>query len=143
MAEKESVLILCTGNSARSQMAEGLLTYIYNNEYDVYSAGTMPSSVRPEAIKVMSEKGIDISEYRSKSVDIFANKHIGYVLTVCDNAKENCPYFPAAKKLIHHAFDDPAAVEGDEETRLAAFRRVRDEIDAYLREDFAKNVLGL
>lgn len=124
-------------------MGEGLLAYICNNEYDVYSAGTMPSSVRPEAIKVMSEKGIDISDYRSKSVDIFANKNITYVLTVCDNAKENCPYFPAANKLVHHAFDDPAAVEGDEETRLAAFRRVRDEIDSYLREDFAKNVLGL
>lgn len=143
MAEKESVLILCTGNSARSQMAEGLLSRICNDAYDIYSAGTMPSSVRAEAVKVMAEMGIDISEYRSKSADIFAEKNISYVLTVCDNAKENCPYFPAAKKLVHHAFDDPAAVEGDEETRLAAFRRVRDEIDAYLREDFAKSVLGL
>lgn len=124
-------------------MAEGLLSRICNDAYDIHSAGTMPSSVRPEAIKVMAEAGIDISEYRSKSADIFANKNISYVLTVCDNAKENCPYFPAAKKLVHHAFDDPAAVEGDEETRLAAFRRVRDEIDAYLRDDFAKSVLGL
>lgn len=138
MSEKPSVLILCTGNSARSQMAEGLLKYICDKTYVIFSAGTKPGMVRPEAITVMAEIGIDISANRSKSVDEFAGKEIDYVLTVCDNAKGDCPYFPAKTKLIHHAFDDPASVEGDEEARLAAFRRVRDEIDAYLKDDFVK-----
>jgi arsenate reductase (thioredoxin) len=128
----KKILILCTGNSARSQMAEGLLKHIAASEYEVFSAGTRPSIVRPEAIKVLAEIGIDISGNRSKSVDEFAGEEIDYVLTVCDNARENCPYFPAKTKLIHHSFDDPAAVEGDEETRLDAFRLARDEIKNYL-----------
>lgn len=138
MAEK--ILILCTGNSARSQMAEGLLAHICQNKYEVFSAGTKPSVVRPEAIKVLQEIGIDISNNRSKSVDEFANEEIDYILTVCDNAQENCPYFPAKTKLIHHSFADPAEIEGDEDTRLAAFRRVRDEIKKYLETDFVKIV---
>lgn len=101
------------------------------------SAGTNPSTVRQEAIEVLAEIGIDISGSRSKSVDEFAGENIEFVLTVCDNAKENCPYFPAKTKLIHHAFDDPAVVEGDDETRLDAFRRVRDQIDTYVKTDFA------
>ena len=132
MSEKKSILVLCTGNSARSQMAEGLLKDICKGEYEVYSAGTKPSIVRPEAIKVLAELGIDISENRSQSVDEFSDKEIDYVLTVCDNAQENCPYFPAKTKIIHHSFDDPADVEGDEETRVAAFRKIRDEIREYL-----------
>ena len=138
MSEKERILILCTGNSARSQMAEGLLKHICKSEYEIYSAGTRPSIVRPEAIKVLREIGIDISENRSKSVDEFTEKEIDYVLTVCDNAKENCPYFPAKTRLIHHSFADPAAVEGDEEKQLAAFRKVRDEIEDYFKTDFVK-----
>ena len=134
----EKILILCTGNSARSQMAEGLLKYICQNEYEIFSAGTKPSIVRSEAIKVLQEIGIDISNNRSKSVDEFTYKEIDYVLTVCDNAQENCPYFPAKTKLIHHSFADPAEVEGDEATRLAVFRRVRDEIKKYLETDFVK-----
>ena len=134
----KKILILCTGNSARSQMAEGLLKYICQNKYEVFSAGTKPSIVRPEAIKVLREIGIDITNNRSKSVDEFVNQEIDYVFTVCDNAKENCPYFPAKTKLIHHSFADPAAIEGDEDTRLAAFRRVRDEIKKYLENDFVK-----
>jgi arsenate reductase len=137
---KKSVLILCTGNSARSQMAEGLLKHITKGEYEVYSAGTHPSIVRPEAIKVLAEIGIDISGNRSKSIEEFSGQDIDYVLTVCDNAKENCPYFPAKTKLIHHAFNDPAEVEGDENERLNAFRRVRDEIAIFL-ESFVKNEL--
>jgi arsenate reductase len=121
MSERKKILILCTGNSARSQMAEGLLKHICQNEYEVYSAGTKPSIVRPEAIKVLQEIGIDISDNRSKSVDEFADKEIDYVLTVCDNAKENCPYFPAQTQRIHKSFADPASVEGDEEMRIAAF----------------------
>ena len=138
MSEKKKILILCTGNSARSQMAEGLLKHITQNKYDVNSAGTKPSMVRPEAIKALAEIGIDISNNRSKSVDEFANAEIDFVLTVCDNANENCPYFPAKTKLIHHSFEDPADVEGNEETRLSAFRKIRDEIREYFENDFVK-----
>lgn len=138
MTEKKKVLILCTGNSARSQMAEGLLRHICQNEFEVYSAGTQPSAVRPEAMKVLREIGIDISENRSKSVDEFAGEEIDYVLTVCDHANENCPYFPGKTRLIHHSFEDPAAITGDEERRLSAFRQARDEIDEYLKTDFVK-----
>ena len=138
MSEIKRVLILCTGNSARSQMAEGLLKHITQNKYEVHSAGTKPSIVRPEAIKALAEIGIDISNNRSKSVDEFANDEIDFVLTVCDNAKENCPFFPAKTKLIHHSFEDPAEIKGDEETRLNAFRKIRDEIKSYFENDFVK-----
>lgn len=117
-------------------MAEGLLRHICGDRFDVFSAGTKPSIVRGEAIAVMGELGIDITHHRSKSVDEFADRKIDYVLTVCDNAKESCPYFPAATRLIHHAFDDPAEVAGNEEERLAAFRRVRNSIKAYIETDF-------
>lgn len=129
--QKQSILILCTGNSARSQMAEGIIRNLFGDRFEVFSAGTHPSIVRPEAITAMAEVGIDISHHRSKSIEEFAGREIDYVLTVCDNARENCPYFPAKTKMIHHSFEDPAAVEGDEETRVAAFRRVRDQIRDY------------
>ncbi|MCA1623140.1 MAG: arsenate reductase ArsC [Acidobacteria bacterium] len=138
MNEKKKILILCTGNSARSQMAEGLLKHICKDKFEIYSAGTKPSVVRPEAIKVLQEISIDISNNRSKSVDEFSEKEIDYVLTVCDNAKENCPYFPARTRIIHRSFEDPAIVVGDEETTLAAFRRVRDQIHEYLNETFVE-----
>jgi arsenate reductase len=138
MSKKKKVLILCTGNSARSQMAEGLLKHIRENEFEVFSAGTKPHIVRPEAIKVLAEIGIDISANRSKSIDEFANENIDYVLTVCDNAKKNCPYFPAITKLIHHFLEDPAVIEGNEETCLNAFRHARDQIYDYLKNDFVK-----
>jgi arsenate reductase len=138
MSKKKRILILCTGNSARSQMAEGLLKHICQNEFEIFSAGTKPSIVRSEAIKVLAEIGIDISKNRSKSVDEFANQDIDYVLTVCDNAKENCPYFPAQTKLLHHSFADPAEVEGGEDARLSAFRRVRDQIQEYLSGSFVE-----
>jgi arsenate reductase len=127
------VLILCTGNSARSQMAEGLLRNDAGNGFEVASAGTRPSQVRSEAIAVMREIGIDISGHRSKSVEEFAGRSFDYVLTVCDNARETCPIYPGHGNRIHHSFDDPAGVRGSEEERLAAFRRVRDEIRSYLR----------
>jgi arsenate reductase (thioredoxin) len=142
MSEKKKVLILCTGNSARSQMAEGLLKHITKGEYEVYSAGTKPSLVRPEAIEVLREIGIDISGNRSKSVDEFADKGIEYILTVCDNAKENCPYFPAKTKLIHHSFEDPAETQGDEEARLSVFRKVRDEIKDYFEKMIAEKEIS-
>jgi arsenate reductase (thioredoxin) len=133
----KKILILCTGNSARSQMAEGLLKHITQGKYEIYSAGTKPSIVRNEAIKVLAEVGIDIEHNRSKSVDEFKNIEIDYVLTVCDNAKETCPYFPAKTKVVHHSFDDPPAIgETDEKTTLNIFRRVRDEIKTYLEDEF-------
>ena len=127
------VLILCTGNSARSQMAEGLLRHDAGNAYEVSSAGINPTHVRPEASAVMREVGIDISGHRSKSVDEFAGQDFDYVITVCDNAKQSCPFFPAKTKRIHWSIEDPAAVQGSEEERLAAFRRIRDELRARLQ----------
>lgn len=134
MTHKTRVLILCTGNSARSQMAEGLLGHMGGNHFEVSSAGVSPSSVRPEAIDVMREVGIDISNHRSKSVDEFVEKEFEYVITVCDNANEQCPVFPGTTQRIHWSFEDPAAVNGDQEKTLAVFRRVRDEIGARLQE---------
>jgi len=122
------VLILCTGNSARSQMAEGLLRHDAGAAIKVFSAGTKPTQVRPEAVAVMREAGIDISGQRSKSVDEFEGQDFNYVITVCDNAKQSCPVFPAKTKRIHWSIEDPAAVQGSEEERLAAFRRIRDEL---------------
>ena len=130
---KQPVLILCTGNSARSQMAEGLLRNDAGDRFEVESAGTKPGHVRPEAIAAMREIGIDISSHRSKHVDEFQNHSFDYVLTVCDNARETCPIYPGQTNRIHHSFEDPAAVQGSEEERLASFRRVRDQIRAYLR----------
>lgn len=140
MTRKKSILVLCTGNSARSQMAEGLLKHICQDKYEIHSAGTKPSIVRPEAIEALTEIGIDISNNRSKSVEEFTDKEIDYVLTVCDNAKENCPYFPAKTKIVHHAFEDPAEIVGDEETRVQAFKKVRDEIQNYLENEFFKEI---
>ncbi len=132
MPDKKRVLILCTGNSARSQMAEGLLRHDAGERFEVFSAGTRPSRVRPEAIAAMREVGIDISGQRSKSVDEFAAQSFDYVLTVCDNARESCPIFPGHGVRMHRSFDDPAAAQGPEEERLAEFRRVRDELREYL-----------
>lgn len=128
MSEKKRVLILCTGNSARSQMAEGLLRDIGGNRLEVESAGVIASFVRPQAIETMKEVGIDISHHRSKSVEEFTGQDFDYVITVCDNAKESCPVFPAKTKRIHWSFDDPAEATGTDEEKLAVFRRVRDEI---------------
>ena len=136
MMQKERVLILCTANSARSQMAEGLLRHDRGDEFDVESAGTRATQVRPEAIAVMREVGIDISGHRSKVIDEFEDLSFEYVLTVCDNAKESCPIFPGHANRIHRSFSDPAAVEGGEGERLAAFRGVRDQIRTYLRNEF-------
>jgi arsenate reductase (thioredoxin) len=129
---KQRVLILCTGNSARSQIAEGLLRHLHGDQLEVASAGTRPGTVRLEAIAVMAELGIDIGNHRSKHVDEFMHQPFDYVLTVCDNARDTCPVFPASVRAIHHSFDDPAALEGTEAERLALFRRVRDEIRQYL-----------
>ena len=132
MSDRERVLILCTGNSARSQMAEGLRRHL-DKRFDVASVGVSPTQVRPEAITAMRKIGIDISHHRSKSVDEFAGQEFDSVITVCDNANEQCPVFPGNTKRIHWSFDDLAKVHGDEGDRLAVFRRVRDEIHHRLR----------
>ena len=132
MPDKKRVLILCTGNSARSQMAEGLLRHDAGDRFEVFSAGTKPSHVRPEAIAAMRELGIDISGHRSKSVGEFDGQHFDYVLTVCDNAKETCPIFPGETIRIHQNFEDPANVRGTDQERLDVYRRVRDELRTYL-----------
>jgi arsenate reductase len=134
MSDKKRVLILCTGNSARSQMAEGLLRHIAGDRFEVESAGVEPSHVRPQAIEAMREIGINISGQHSKSVDEFSGQEFDYVITVCDNANEHCPVFPGKTARLHWSFDDPAAAEGDEAARLAVFRRVRDEIANRLRD---------
>ena len=129
---KQRVLFLCTGNSARSQMAEGLLRHLAGDRFGVFSAGTRPASLNPNAVKVMSEIGIDIAGSRSKSVDEFAGQQFDYVFTVCDNAKESCPIFPGAGKRLHHSFEDPAAAPRDQQAMI--FRKVRDQIATRLRE---------
>jgi arsenate reductase len=135
VSNKKRVLILCTGNSARSQMAEGLLRHDAGERFDVESAGTKASSVRPEAIAAMSELGIDISGQRSKNVDEFEGQRFDYVITVCDNARETCPVFSGAAAKLHHSFEDPPApLVGTDADRMAIFRRVRDELRAYLRD---------
>jgi arsenate reductase (thioredoxin) len=133
MPAKKRVLILCTGNSARSQMAEGLLRHYAGDRFEVFSAGTKPGHVRPEAVAAMRELGIDISGHISKSVDELSGQSFDDVLTVCDNAKESCPIFPRETVAIHHNFEDPAALQASEEGRMALFRRVRDEIRQYLK----------
>src|ERR1051325_6981594 len=133
MNEKRRVLILCTGNSARSQMAEGLLRHLAGDEFESFSAGVTPTTVRQEAIEVLAEIGIDISTHRSKAVDEFLGQEFDFVITVCDNANEQCPVFPGKTKRVHWSFADPASVKGDDEMRLAVFRKVRDEILQRLR----------
>ncbi|GAC1350988.1 MAG: arsenate reductase ArsC [Ktedonobacteraceae bacterium] len=123
---KQRVLILCTGNSARSQMAEGLLRAMAGERIEVASAGTKPSQVNPLAIQVMRERGIDISQHRSKHVNEFLQQPFEVVITVCDNAAEQCPIFPGSVQRISWSFPDPAAVVGINAERLQAFREVRD-----------------
>lgn len=136
---KPKLLVLCTANSARSQMGEGLFRHELGHRFQVESAGARPSYVRPEAITVMAEIGIDISGHRSKSTDEFLGQEFDYVVTVCDNASRNCPVFPGRAARIHWGLDDPAAVQGAEGKRLAEFRRVRDDLHARIRE-FAKSL---
>ncbi len=127
------VLVLCTGNSARSQMAEGLLRHQATGDLEVFSAGTAPSTVHPLAIRAMAEIGIDIADQRSKHLDEFRDASFDDVLTVCDSAAESCPVFAGEARRTHWSLPDPAAVEGDETDQMESFRRVRDDLDRRLR----------
>lgn len=131
------VLILCTGNSCRSQMADGLLSS-FSPDTKVYSAGTKPEKVNPFSIKAMAQIGIDISKNVSNHVDEYTDIAFDYVFTVCDNAKEICPIYPKAKKMIHHSFIDPADATGTEQEQLAVYIKVRDQLSDYFK-DFVKN----
>ncbi len=131
---KKKVLFLCTGNSCRSQMAEGLLRHLADERFDVASAGTNPQGLNPGAVEVMREIGIDIASQRSKHVDHFVGERFDYVVTVCDRAKESCPIFPGTASVLNWSFDDPAAAIGTVEERQAVFKRVRDEIMEHVRQ---------
>jgi arsenate reductase len=130
---KRKVLFLCTGNSCRSQMAEGLLRHMAGDRFEVASAGTHPQGLNPGAVAAMREIGIDIAHQQSKPVDHFAREHFDDVITVCDRAKESCPIFPVQPSVLHWTFDDPASALGTAEERAMVFRRVRDEIAASVR----------
>ena len=136
-SEKKKVLFICTHNSARSHMAEGLVNAFAGDRFEAHSAGTEPSQVNPLAIRVMAEIDIDISGHHSQGVEHFLDQEFDYVVTVCDHAKETCPLFPGGKEKIHKGFQDPAALKGSEEEKLTLFRRVRDEIRDWVEETFA------
>ncbi len=136
LTNKKKVLFICTHNSARSQIAEGLLKALKGEYYDVYSAGTEPSRVHPLAIKVMAELGIDISRHRSKSIENFRGMDFDYVVTVCDNAKETCPFFPGGKNFIHQGFKDPSTCSGTEKEVFSCFKHVREKIKEWIEITF-------
>jgi arsenate reductase len=127
---KKRVLFLCTHNSARSQMAEGLLRAMAGERFEVFSAGTEKTRVQPLAVDAMREIGIDLSGHTSKTLDAFGDDPFDFVITVCDRANESCPLFPGKTERIHWSFDDPTAATGSDEEKLAAFRRIRDQIRA-------------
>jgi arsenate reductase len=135
--DKEKVLFLCTNNSCRSQIAEGLINSILGTKYIAFSAGVNPTKVNSYAIEVMKEIGIDLSKQYSKSIDDFKGEKFDFVVTVCDNAKETCPFFPG-KKIIHKSFEDPAKFNGDIVDTLEIFRKTRDEIKAWIVDTFDK-----
>jgi len=135
-SQKRRVLFVCTHNSARSQLAEGLMNALLGDRYEASSAGTEPSEVNPRAASVLLELGIDISHHRSQHVDEFRGQEFDYVVTVCDHARETCPVLPGGKELIHRSFVDPSSAPGTERERQAAFRRIRDEIRDWIAIEF-------
>lgn len=133
------ILVLCTGNSCRSQMAHGYLQHFAGTRAEVFSAGVETHGVNPRAIAVMKEDGVDISHHTSNNVDEYRDVVFDHVITVCDNAKERCPWFPTTAQKHHHNFTDPAKVTGTEEEIMRAFRPVRDEIKAYSQDFIARH----
>lgn len=142
MKERKKILVLCTGNSCRSQIAHGFLKEFAGENADIYSAGVETHGVNPRAIQTMKEAGIDISSHTSNNVDEYGNIDFDYVITVCDNAKEKCPYFPTKAKMFHYNFPDPAKAKGTEEQIMEEFRKVREMIREYC-EAFVKRTLGI
>ncbi len=141
-AEKARVLFLCTHNSARSQMAEGLLRDLAGDRFEVHSAGTEATSVRPQAARVMGELGVDISGQESKTLDRYLGEPFDYVITVCDEANEACPFFPGAKRRLHWSLPDPSRADGTEEERVEVFRSVRDRLKGLMERELANGEGG-
>lgn len=140
--DKQRALFVCTHNSARSQMAEGLLRSVAGERFEAFSAGTEATGVRPEAVAVMAEIGIDLSGQESKTLGRYLGEPFDYVVTVCDEANEACPFFPGAKRRLHWSLPDPSAAEGTEEERLAVFRSVRDRLRDLTGADLANGEGG-
>jgi arsenate reductase (thioredoxin) len=138
-ADRRRVLFLCTHNSARSQMAEGLLRDMAGDRFEAFSAGTEATRVRPEAISVMAEMGVDISAQKSETLDRYLGETLDLVVTVCDDANESCPVFPGARERLHWSFPDPSKAAGGYEERLLAFRNVRDGIRAHIEGELARH----
>lgn len=136
----KKILVLCTGNSCRSQMAEGYLRHFANGKAEVYSAGVETHGVNPRAITIMQEDGIDISSHTSNNVNEYRDIDFDYVITVCDNAKERCPVFTSTAVKFHHNFPDPAKATGTEQEIMEQFRNVRDQIKSYSQDFIAKNI---
>jgi arsenate reductase len=137
----KKILVLCTGNSCRSQMAEGYLRFFAKDKVDIYSAGVETHGVNPRAVAVMKEDNIDISHHTSDHIDEYRNIDFDFVITVCDHTKEVCPYFPSNAILFHQNFTDPAKQQGTEEEIMQAFRKVRDEIKTYCKQFVEQNIL--
>ena len=135
MEDRARVLFLCTHNSARSQMAEGLLRHLAGDRFEAMSAGTEATRVRPLAVRAMGEVGVDISGQESKALNRYLDETFDYVITVCDDANEACPFFPGTESRLHWSFEDPSKAEGTEEERLAVFRSVRDRIRSRIEEE--------
>lgn len=133
---KKSVLFICTHNAARSQMAEAILNKLYGDRYMAFSAGTDPTRIDPLVVLVMSEVGIDVSNYRSKGLNIFKDSTLDYVITLCDQAKESCPYFPGGIIHLHKGFPDPSGFKGKPEVVINGYRRIRDEIKNWIEKEF-------
>lgn len=140
MNPTKNILVLCTGNSCRSQLAEGYLRHFGQENVQVFSAGVEAHGLNPRAVATMLEDGLDISTHTSSTVDEFMHINFDYILTVCDNANERCPYIPSQAKRFHHNFEDPAKAKGSEDEITAQFRQVREEIKAYCRSFIAENV---
>lgn len=138
----KKILVLCTGNSCRSQMAEGYLRHFANGNAEVYSAGVETHGVNPKAIAIMQEDGIDISNHTSNNIDEYFDIDFDFVITVCDNAKERCPFFPTKAKKFHHNFSDPAKAKGTDEEINEQFRQVRQQIKEYCERFIAENLKG-
>lgn len=139
---KQKILVLCTGNSCRSQIAEGYLRYFAKDKAEIYSAGVETHGVNPRAIETMKEDGIDISNHTSNNIDEYFNIDFDFVITVCDNAKERCPYFPTKAKKFHQNFPDPAKATGTEEEIISKFREVREMIKTYSKQFIEQNILS-
>jgi len=133
---RKSVLFLCTHNAVRSQMAEAFLNHLYGDRYSAFSAGSDPTQIDPIVITVMKEIGMDVSANQSKNVSVFQGRHFDWVITVCDHVQESCPYFPQGDRRIHKSFSDPSRFQGNAEDIIYEYRRVRDEIKAWVETEF-------